>query len=222
LQYRLHVVFSTRWAWKEIGSEVHRGRSKDVRLEEKEMRQSDLMTMRGQAIRSNSTPSWIATQCRVITYIAAVMPLLLIIVLAGLYPHLNRANISDWRSLISLADEASNSGDRYEARRLYLQADRIAYWRKDWEGLIVAACRINKLDGAGRPSAKAVSILFRASTTAEQAQSYRGLATAALALSMLGSDAAAAAIVSRAQAHWPNDPVRSEDLALLAGCSRLP
>jgi hypothetical protein len=184
------------------------------------MRQSDLMTMRGQAMRSNSTPSWIATQCRVITYVGAVLPLLLIMVLAGLYPHLNRANISDWRSLISLADEASNSGDRYEARRLYLQADRIAYWRKDWQGLVTAACRINKLDGGIGPSSKAVLILFRAATTAEHTQSYRGLATVALGLSMLGSDAAAAAIVSRVQAHWSNEPVRSDDLALLAGCKR--
>jgi hypothetical protein len=184
------------------------------------MRQSDLMTMRAQAIRSNSTPSWLAMQCRVITYIAAVLPFLLIMVLAGLYPDLNRANISDWRSLLPLADEAANRGDRYEARRLYLQVDRIAYWRKDWEGLIIAACRINKLDGGIRPSSRAVLILFRAATTAEHNQSYRGLATVALGLSMLGSDAAAAATVSRVQAHWPNEPVRSDDLALLAGCKR--
>ena len=187
------------------------------------MRLPGAMVMKGQAAGSNAQAFLrVAAVCRTITYVAAVTPLLFIIVLAGLYPGVDRTEITDWRPLIPVGDRAVNSGDRDEARRLYLQADRIAYWRKDWEGLVVAACRINKLDGVGRPSAKTVSILFRASTTAEQAQSYRGLATAALALSMLGSDAAAAAIVSRAQAHWPNDPVRTEDLALLAGCSRLP
>ncbi len=185
------------------------------------MRLPDAMVMREQATTSSATPYWrIAAACRVITYIMAVSPLLLILVLAGLYPYLNRTEAPDWRPLISVGDQAMNSGDRYEARRLYLQADRVAYWRKDWEGLIAAACRINKLDGVSRPSSKAVSILFRASTTAELVQSYRGLATVALSLSMLGSDAAASAVLSRVQAHWPTEPVRSEDLALLAGCSR--
>ena len=185
------------------------------------MRLPDAMVMREQATISSATPYWrIAAACRVITYIMAVSPHLVILVLAGLYPYLNRTEVPDWRPLISVGDQAMNSGDRYEARRLYLQADRVAYWRKDWEGLIAAACRINKLDGVSRPSSKAVSILFRASTTAELVQSYRGLATVALSLSMLGSDAAASAVLSRVQAHWPTEPVRSEDLALLAGWSR--
>jgi hypothetical protein len=111
------------------------------------MRQSDAMLMRGRAARPNSTLRWhLATKCRVITYMAAVPPLVLVLVLASLYPDLNRIETPDWRSLVSRADEASNSGDRYEARRLYLQVDRVAYWQKDWEGLVTAACRINKLD----------------------------------------------------------------------------
>ena len=135
------------------------------------MRQPDAMVMRGQATRSNSTPYWrVAARFRVFTYMAAVSPVLLLIVLASVYPGLNRAEIPDWRPLISLADEASNRGDRYEARRLYLQVDRVAYWRKDWEGLVAAACRINKLDGVNRPYSRALAILFRASTTAERAR----------------------------------------------------
>jgi hypothetical protein len=185
------------------------------------MRLPDAMVMTGEATTSSAKPYWrLAVACRVITYTAAVSPLLLILILAGLYFHFNRTEIPDWRPLISVGDKAMDGGDRYEARRLYLQADRVAYWRKDWEGLIAAACRINKLDGMSRPSSKAVSILFRASTTAELVQSYRGLATVALALSMLGSDGAASAVLSRIQAHWPTEPVRSDDLALLAGCSR--
>ena len=65
-------------------------------------------------------------RCRVIAYIAAVLPLLLMIVLAGLYPDLNRTDIPDWRPLISLADESRDEGDLYQARHLYLQVDRVA------------------------------------------------------------------------------------------------
>ncbi len=184
------------------------------------MRQSDAMAMSGRTTRSDSTPSRVATQCRVITYLAAVSPFLLMIVLAGVYPDLNRTEVSDWRPLISLADEALNRGDRYEARRLYLQVDRIAYWRKDWEGLVAAACRINKLDGLKQPSPKALSILFRAARTAELAQSGRGLAVVALSLSMLGSGEAASAVLDRNQADWLTEPISSDDLSLLAGCSR--
>ena len=185
------------------------------------MRLPDAMIMAGEATTSSAKSYWsLAAACRVITYTAAVSPLLLILVLAGLYPGFNRTEIPDWRPLISVGDKAMTGGDRYEARRSYLQADRAAYWHKDWEGLIAAACRINKLDSVSRPSSKAVSILFRASTTAELAQSYRGLATVALSLSRLGSDAAASAVLNRIQADWPTEPVRSDDLALLAGCSR--
>lgn len=145
----------------------------------------------------------IAALCRAITYGAAISPLLLITVLAALHPDFNRME----------------RADRYEARRLYLQADRMAYWQSEWAGLVTAACRINQLDGATRPSRKAISILLRASTVAELAQSYRGLATVALSLSMLGSDAAAAAVLNRSQPQWLSEPVSSEDIALLAGCS---
>src|SRR5882724_5403218 len=163
-----------------------------VQEEEKEMRQPDAMVMRGQATRSNSTPGWrVAARFRVITYIAAASSLLLMLVLARLYPDLNRTEIPDWRPLISLADEASNRGDRYGARHLYLQVDRVAYWRQDWEGLVAAACRIHQLDGVNRSYSRALSILFRASTTAERAESRRGVVTVAKSLSLLGSDEAA-------------------------------
>jgi hypothetical protein len=155
-----------------------------------------------------------------ITYIAAVSPVLLLIVLANVYPDLNRTEIPDWRPFISLADEASNRGDRYEARRLYLQVDRVAYWRKDWEGLVAAACHINKLDGVNRPSSKALHILFRALATAERAQSRRGLATVAKSLSLLGSDEAASAVLGRIQPSWPNEEMSFDNLTLLGGCSR--
>jgi hypothetical protein len=184
------------------------------------MRQPNAIVTRGQATRSNST-LWlrVAARCRVITYIAAVSPLLVMLVLASLHPDLNRTETPDWRPLISLADEASNRGDRYQARGLYLRVDRVAYWRKDWEGLVAAACRINALDGVSLPYSTALSILFRASTTAESAQSRRGLATVAKSLSLLGSDEAASAILARIQPSWPNEAITFDHLTL-GGCAR--
>ena len=184
------------------------------------MRQSDSMIMRGQATISNSKPFWcVVTRCRVFTYMAGVSPVLLLIVLASVYPGLNRTEIPDWRPLISFADKASNTGDRYEARRLLLQVDRIAYWRKDWEGLVAAACRINKLDGVNRPYSKSLSILFRASTIAESAQSRQGLATVAKSLSLLGSEEAASAVLARIQPNWPNEWISFDSRFSLEGCS---
>jgi hypothetical protein len=185
------------------------------------MRQPDAIVMRGQTTPSNPTAYWrFAAQCRVITYTVSISLFLLLLVLASRYPNLNRTEIRDWRQIISLADEASNRGDRYQARRLYLQVDRVAYWRQDWEGLVAAACRINSLDGVHRPHSKALSVLFRASATAERAQSRRGIATVAKSLSLLGSDEAASAVLAQIRPSWPNEAISFDNLTLLGGCSR--
>ena len=185
------------------------------------MHEPNAMLMKAQAASSNSTPCWgVTARWRVITYIAAISPLLLLIVLANIYPDLNRTEIPDWRPLISRADETLNRGDRYEARRLYLHVDRVAYWRKDWEGLIAAACGINKLDGVSRPHSRALAILFRASTTAERAQSRRGLATVAKSFSLLGSDEAASAVLGLIQPSWPDEALDFDNSILLEGCYR--
>ena len=125
----------------------------------------------------------------------------------------------DWRPLISRADEASIAGIDMNEERLYLQVNRVAYWRKDWEGLVAAACGINKLDGVNRSYSKSLSILFRAVTTAELAQSRRGLATVAKSLSLLGSDQAASAVLARIQPSWQNEAINFDNLPLLGGCS---
>ena len=185
------------------------------------MHEPNAMLMKAQATLSNSTPCWrVTARCRVITYIAAISPLLMLIVLASIYPDLNRTEIPDWRPLIARADETLNRGDRYEARRFYLQVDRVAYWQKDWEGLIAAACGINKLDGVNRPHSRALAILFRASTIAERAQSRRGLATVAKSFSLLGSAEAASAVLVRIQPSWPNEAIEFDNSTLLGGCSR--
>ena len=185
------------------------------------MRQPDAMVMRRQGPPPSSTLHLlVARRCRGIIYGAAVSPLLLLIILASVYPDVNRTEVPDWRPLVSRADEALNNGDRYEARRLYLHADRVAYWRKDWEGLIVAACCINKLDGVTRPHSRTLAILFRAAAMAEQAQSRQGITAVAKSLALLGSDEAAATVLARIQPGWPNEAANFDSRNLLGGCAR--
>ena len=96
------------------------------------MAQNIAIAMRDHGTRSNFTPTWGAAACQVTAYMAAVLPLLLMIVLASQNPDLNHAEIPDWRSMIALADESSSTGDLYQARHLYLQGGRAASWGKDW------------------------------------------------------------------------------------------
>jgi hypothetical protein len=185
------------------------------------MRQ-DVMAIKVPAGWSSVAQYWrAAARCRMTAYIAATAPLLLMIVLAGLYPDLNQTKIPDWRPLISRADASWNSGDLYQARHLYLQVERAASWRQDWAGLIAAACRINRMDGVNGPYSKAFSILVRAATVAELEQSRHGVATVAKSLSLLGAQEAAAAILARIQPSWPNETVVFDDLAMVEGCSAI-
>jgi hypothetical protein len=115
------------------------------------MRQSDAIVMGGQA-RANSTLYWrVAARCRVIAYLAAVSPLLLMLILASLYPSLNRTEIPDWKPLVSVADALSNREDLYQARHLYLQIERIASWREDWMGLVYG-CLPHQQAGRCKPA----------------------------------------------------------------------
>jgi hypothetical protein len=165
---------------------------------------------------------WRATVgCRVIACIAAVLPLLLMLVLARHYPDLNGADIPDWRPIISLADESSSKGDLDQARHLYLQAGRAASWRQDWAGLVAAACHINRLDGTNGPYARAFSFLIQASAAAELGQSRPGVATVAKSLSLLGADNLASAVLGRIQPTWPTETASVDDRALLEGCSAI-
>lgn len=174
---------------------------------------SDAIVMTGQATRSNATLFW-----RVAAFIAAASPLVLMLILTPLYFDLSPKESPHWRPLISQGDEAANRGDLYGARRLYLQVNRVAYWEKDWEGLIAAACRLNKLDTGHGPYSQVSSILFRAWTTAERAQSRLGLVAVAKSFSRLGSDEAAAAVLAQIQPSWPAEPISFDHLTSLRGC----
>lgn len=108
--------------------------------------------------------------------------------------------------------------DLYQARHFYFQAGRIASWRKDWAGLVAAACGFKRLDGVVGPYSKAYSMLIRATTAAELMQSRRGIATVATAFATIGSDQAATAVLARIQPDWPDETHDAGDAQLLEAC----
>jgi hypothetical protein len=160
-----------------------------------------------------------AARWRLVIYTAAVLPLLVIVVLARIYPNLNRPEIPDWTPIIARAQESWRKGDLYHARHFYVQAGRIASWREDWIGLIAAACGINRLDGVDGPYSKPFSILIRASIAAEARQSRRGIATVAKAFAALGAEKAASAVLARIQPSWPAERAEPDDIRVAEACS---
>jgi hypothetical protein len=140
------------------------------------------------------------------------------VAVAWLRPDWNRQEIPDWKPVLALADASLGKGDLSEARHLYLQVDRIASWRQDWEGLVSAACGINRLDGVPGPYSKAFSILLRAGMAADHRQSRQGIATVAEAFEVLVSSKTATALLPRIQPNWPNMTNYSDSVQLLEGC----
>jgi hypothetical protein len=165
---------------------------------------------------------WAAARWRTIAYIAAGLPLLAMFVLARIYPDLNRPEIPDWKPVISLAGESWKEGDLYQARHLYLRAERIASRREDWDGLVAVACGLNRLDGTSGPNSKAFSILIRASLAAQSRRSRRGIATVAHALTAVGANKAATAVWARMQPDWLDETKDSDNLKLLEACRVTP
>jgi len=184
------------------------------------MRQIQATAVKGEPPEGPAEQNWrrAAARWRLITYLAAVLPLLVIVVLVRVYPDLNRPEIPDWRPLIALAEASWKKEDLYQARHLYLQASRLASWRRDWYGLVAAGCGIYRLDGLDGPYSKAFAILTRAAMTAEVRQSPRGIATVATAFAVIGADKAAAAALTRIQPHWPAETNESDDVHSLDAC----
>jgi hypothetical protein len=144
------------------------------------------------------------------------------IVLGRMYPDLNRHEIPDWKPVISRAEESWKKGDLYQARHLYLRAERIASWREDWGGLVAAACGLHRLDGTYGPYSKAFSILIRATLAAQSRRSRRGIATVARALTAIDANKAATAVLARIQPDWPDETKDSDNLELVEACRLRP
>lgn len=106
----------------------------------------------------------------------------------------------------------------YQARHFYLQAGRIASWRKDWAGLVAAACGFKRLDGVVGPYSISSSMLIHPTMAAELMQSRRGIATVATAFATIGSDQASKAVLARIQPYWPDETNDPGDAQLLEAC----
>lgn len=158
-----------------------------------------------------------ASRWRVIVYTAAGLPFLLIVALAWLRPDFNRTEVPDWRPVLVLANEAWQEGDLYEARHLYLQADRLTSWRQDWQGMVAAACGIHRMDGARNPYSTTFAILLRAMIAAESGQQRQGMETVAEVFTALGADKAAQMVRARIRDDWPEDVSKPVEVSAL-GC----
>ncbi len=165
-----------------------------------------------QSERSRPPPWW-----RALGYLAAVLPLLVFAGLAWLWPDFNRPPTPDWKSVLARAEASAESGDFYRARHLYVQVDMIAGWRREWRGLVAAACGINRLGGAPGPYSQISQILLRALITARRTQSRQGIETVAKAFAVIGEPKAAEMALAQVRSEWPAEKETDvEDL--VAGC----
>jgi hypothetical protein len=145
-----------------------------------------------------------AAWLRLLAYSAAILPLLLILGLAWIYPDSNRREVPDWRQVVALADVAREKSELYDARHLYLRAGQIASRAEDWEGILTAACGIKELGGDSSVFSVRNMILL-AMMVAERRQSRLGISAAAGAFTGIGAHEAAAMGLRRIRTDWPDE-----------------
>jgi hypothetical protein len=112
---------------------------------------------------------------------------------------------ADRTAAFAHAEAARQDGDLYGARWLYSHAARVAFWYRDWEGVLAAACGVKKLDNARESDVTTHHLLLQAMIAAESRQSRAGMTAVARAFASLGRDQAAAMALSRVRAEWPDD-----------------
>jgi hypothetical protein len=180
------------------------------------MRHIQVATLKGPAPAAHSDQSRRAARWRMIGYGVAIGSFFLMVAFAWIRD-LNRTEIPDWRPLLTLADAAWEKGDLYAARHLYLEVDQIASSQQEWEGLVAAACGIQRLDGAEGPYSKTFAILIRAAMAAESRQSRAGIAAVAGVFAAFGQDKVASMVATRIKPEWPEELLDSSSVAAL-GC----
>jgi hypothetical protein len=181
------------------------------------MRHIQVATLKGPAPAAHSDQSRRAARWRLIAYGVAVGAFLFMVILTSIRADLNRTEIPDWKPVLALADAAWEKGDLYAVRQLYLEVDQIASSQQDWEGLVAAACGIQRLDGAEGPYSKTFAILLRAAMAAESRQSRAGIAAVAGVFAASGQDKVASMVATRIRPEWPEELLDSSSVAAL-GC----
>jgi hypothetical protein len=174
--------------------------------------------LKGLSPISASRQSFRPPRWRAVGYWLVILLFFMLIIAAWLRPEFNRPKVADWKSVLARADHAWQAGDLQRARHLYLKADRIASWSRDWQGTVAAACRFKQLDGVSARYWKAHTLLIRAGIFAQEKQSRQAMATIAEAFNMLGQHQTASLSLGRVGAGWPSE--NAEPLGfLLQACS---
>jgi hypothetical protein len=123
-----------------------------------------------------------------------------------------------WRPVLVEAERSFGKRDLYQAKFLYASAGHIASLRQDWEGLLAAACGMNKLGGLDAYSIEIHTLLAGAVLAAENKQSKAGMHAVSKAFAMIGEDGLGSAILSRVQESWVDQTNRSLSEAVWGSC----
>ena len=148
---------------------------------------------------------------RALGYTTAFLPILFLAFFAWNDPDFNRSRISDWKSVLTLAQTSRDSGDLIEARSLYSRAGRMAVWQDDWTGMLAAACGIHRLNRETGTYSTIRMLLLRAMITAEKKQSRAGIAAVANAFEQIGQNDATRMVLARERPEWPDETPDSAD-----------
>jgi hypothetical protein len=135
-------------------------------------------------------------------YLAALLPVLAVIMSLSLM-NTEWDRPTDWNSALARAEAARENGNFLEARALYSHAGRLAFWHKDWEGVLAGACGITKLDTGKSAQFMVKDMLVQAMIAAEIRRSRVGIAAVARAFALLGEEKTAAMAISRVKSNWP-------------------
>src|SRR5262249_49815385 len=125
---------------------------------------------------------------------ALFLSFLFLVGFAWMRPDFNREEIHDWRQVLARGDAALDVNELYAAKSLHTQDARLASWRDDWGGLLVAACGMKALDNDSGPYSNVHTVLVRAMMAGESRHSRAGMTAVASAFAAMGEDRAASMV----------------------------
>lgn len=100
------------------------------------------------------------------------------------------------------AETARKTGDIDKARSLYLHVGRVAFWYRDWAGVLTGPMRI-KQNQQKKSDHGVRGMLVQAMIAAEMKQSRVGIGAVGRALKSLGEDKGAVMALLRIRPNWP-------------------
>lgn len=116
-----------------------------------------------------------------------------------------------WKHSLKQAEISRKEGDLYRASSFYAHAAHMAASVDDWEGLLAAACGLQRLGEVPGPGMNSHAVLMRAMVAAERKQNTEGLETVATAFKATGEWFASLAL-SRIQESRPGGRQMAREL----------